>query len=183
MLPTVKHRRYQRGWVEIEGAKGQKQYVGRWRADDGSKPKIVLGYVSEMTLTEARARIEAHVRGMGSRPTSAVHITFKDYWTLNFRPRRKVRWSEPTEAGYDQKRVLAKLQKNLELGVPLTFQVLRRSHATRNQKTPKDTQAHLGHKTLAMTLGTYAQAIPDSVREMVERDERETLASKAPADR
>ena len=65
--------------------------------------------------------------------------------------------------------------------MPLTFQVLRRSHATRNQKTPKDTQAHLGHKTLSMTLETYAQVIPDSVREMVERDERETLAAKPPA--
>jgi len=31
-----------------------------------------------------------------------------------------------------------------------------------------------------MTLGTYAQAIPDSVREMVEREERETLEQKAP---
>jgi len=372
LLPPAKRRRYQRGWVETEGAKGRKQYVGRWRASDGSKPKVVLGYVSEMSLSDARTRIEAHVRGLGSRPASAVHITFKDYWTLNFKPRRKVRWSEPTEAGYDQymsaylsptfgdvriadiepqqiaaffdklrkdhsrsvvqkvwtlfrsiledavdddiigknpmrrvpmpktklpkrpvleteivpkvlkavesqprnsailhigifcamrpsevfglrwksfvgdhfvirdsawkgklledqakigerrvfippatraailrwrekckhtgpedlmfaskkgnpliadnfrKRVLVKVQQDLELNVPLTFQVLRRSHATRNQKTPKDAQAHLGHKTMTMTLGTYAQAIPDSVREMVERDERETLEQKDP---
>jgi integrase len=371
-IPAVKRRRYQRGWVETEGARGRKQYVGRWRAQDGSKPKMVLGYVSEMSLSEARTRIEAHVRGLGSRPTSAAHITFKDYWTLHFKPRRKVRWSEPTEEGYDQymnaylsadfgnvrvadidpqqiaaffdklrknhsrsvvqkvwtlfrailedavdydfigknpmrrvpipktklpkkpvletqlvpkvlkrvesdarnsailhigifcamrpsevfglrwksfrgdhfvirdsawkgklledqakagersvfippvtraailrwrdrskntgpedlmfaskkrnpliadnfrKRVLAKVQKELELGVPLTFQVLRRSHATRNQKTPKDAQAHLGHKTLSMTLGTYAQVIPDSVREMVERDEREALGQENP---
>jgi integrase len=368
--PPVRRRRYQRGWVETEGAKGRKQYVGRWRADDGSKPKIVLGYVSEMSLSEARTRVEAHVRGLGSRSASAGHITFRDYWTLSFKPRRRVRWSEPTEAGYDQymnayllptfgevrirdiepqhiatlfdklrkdhtrsvvqkvwtslrsifedavdddiigknpmrrvpmpktklpkrptlepklvpkvlnaveghrrnsailhigifcamrpsevfglrwssflndcfvirdsawkgrlledeakgeerrvfippatreailrwrevckytkpgdlmfaskkgnpliadnfrKRVLAKLQDDLKLGVPLTFQVLRRSHATRNQKTPKDSQAHMGHKTLTMTLGTYAQAIPDSVREMVERDERETLEQR-----
>ena len=371
MPPMVKRRRYQRGWVETEGAKGRKQYVGRWRADDGSKPKIVLGYVSEMSLSEARTRIEAHVRGLGSRPASADHVTFRDYWTLSFKPRRRVRWSEPTEAGYDQymnayllptfgdvrirdieaqhvaalfdklcrdhtrsvvqkvwtllrailedavddivgknpmrrvpmpktkfpkkpaletelvpkilkavegeprnsailhigifcamrpravfglrwnlffgdhfvirdsawkgklledhkvgerrvfippatraailrwreackhakpgdlmfaskkgnpliadnfrKRVLAKLQEDLKLDMPLTFQVLRRSHATRNQKTPKDAQAHLGHKTLAMTLGIYAQAIPESVREMVERDERETLEQKDPA--
>ena len=367
-----KRRRYQRGWVETEGARGRKQYVGRWRANDGSKPKLVLGFVSEMSLSEARTRIEAHVRGLGSRPVSAAHVTFQDYWTLNFKPRRKVRWSEPTEAGYDQylsaylsptfgdvrmadiepqqiatffdklrkkhsrsvvqkvwtlfrfiledavdddiigknpmrrvsmpktklpnkpvletelvpkvlkamegqprnsailhigifcamrpsevfglrwksfigdhfvirdtawkgklledeakvaerrvfippatrkaiqrwrekckhtgpedlmfaskkgnpliadnfrKRVLAKVQQDLELNVPLTFQVLRRSHATRNQKTPKDAQAHLGHKTMTMTLGTYAQAIPESVREMVERDEQETLAQKDP---
>jgi hypothetical protein len=102
MPPMVKRRRYQRGWVETEGAKGRKQYVGRWRADDGSKPKIVVGYVSEMSLSEARTRIEAHVRGLGSRPTSADHVTFRDYWTLSFKPRRRVRWSEPTEAGYDQ---------------------------------------------------------------------------------
>lgn len=88
----------------------------------------------------------------------------------------------PLIADNFRKRVLAKLQKDLGLTVPLTFQVLRRSHATRNQKTPKDAQAHLGHKTMAMTLGTYAQAIPDSVREMVERDERETLASQDPAE-
>ena len=86
----------------------------------------------------------------------------------------------PLIADNFRKRVLARVQKELELGVPLTFQVLRRSHATRNQKTPKDAQAHLGHKTLSMTLGTYAQVIPDSVREMVERDEREALGQENP---
>ena len=84
----------------------------------------------------------------------------------------------PLIADNFRKRLLAKIQQDLGLNVPLTFQVLRRSHATRNQKTPKDAQAHLGHKTMTMTLGTYAQAIPDSVREMVERDERETLEPK-----
>ena len=83
--------------------------------------------------------------------------------------------SNPLTADNFRKRVLAPLEKELKLTVPLTFQVLRRSHATRNQKTPKDTQAHLGHKTLTMTLGTYAQVIPESVRKMVERDERTTL--------
>ena len=77
--------------------------------------------------------------------------------------------------------MLAKLQEDLKLDVPLTFQVLRRSHAMRNQKTPKDVQAHLGRKTLAMAIGTYAQAIPESVRELVERDERETLEQQDPA--
>ena len=364
---ATRSRRYQRGWVETQGAKGRKQFVGRWRTDDGAKPKLVLGYCSEMSLSEARVRLEAHVRGMGSRPTSATQITFRNYWLLNFAPRRKVRWSEPTERGYEQymdaylfpafgevrladiepqqiaaffdhlrknharsvvqkawtllrsiiedavdddilgknpmrrvpmpktklpqrptldtelvpkvlkavenaprnsailhigifcamrpaelfglhwhslcgdhfvirdsawkgklledqakvgerrvfvppatraailrwheeckdnqpddlmfaskkgnplfadnfrKRVLMLLEKQLNLTVPLTFQVLRRSHATRNQKTPKDAQAHLGHKTLSMTLGTYAQVIPESVRRMVERDERKTL--------
>jgi integrase len=363
--PASKRRRYQRGWVETEGAKGQKQYVGRWRAEDGSKPKIVLGYVSEMSLTEARTLIEAHVRGLGNRPTAAVHITFQDYWTLNFKPRRKVRWSQATEAGYERyintylspafggvrlaeiepqriaaffdklranharsvvrkvwtllhsiledavdddiirkdpmrrvpspktrlpykpvldrnlvpkvlkavehsqrdsailhigafcamrpaevfglrwssffddhfvvrhsawegklledqakvderrvfippktraailrwrqasksslpadlmfpsekgtpisahnyrNRVLVPLAEKLGLTVPLTFQVLRRSHATRNQKTPKDAQAHLGHRSIVTTMNIYAQEIPASVKRMVARDERQ----------
>ena len=55
-----------------------------------------------MSLSDARMKIEAHVRGLGSRPVAAAHVTFKEYWTLHFKPRRKVRWSEPTEAGYDQ---------------------------------------------------------------------------------
>jgi integrase len=371
--PTAKRRRYQRGWVEVEGAKGRKQYVGRWRADDGSKPKIVLGYVAEMSLTEARARIEAHVRGLGSRPASAAHITFRDYWILNFKPRRKIRWSEPTEAGYDRymnsyllpvfgnlrladiepqyiaafldqmrkndyarsvvlkvwtllgavledavdddmigknpmrrvpmpktrlpfrpvldsqlvpkvlkavadtprdsailhigvfcamrpsevfglrwssfqgdhflirnsawegklledtaktgerrvfvppatraaitrwrercknispdalmfpskkgtpisthnfrNRVLAPLAEKVELTVPLTFQVLRRSHATRNQRTPRDAQSHLGHKSIVTTMNVYAQEIPESVKRMVEQDEAAILTGKKP---
>ena len=32
---------------------------------------------------------------------------------------------------------------------------------------------HLGHETLSMTLGTYAQVMPESVRKMVEPDERQ----------
>lgn len=58
---SVNRRRYQRGWVETQGAKGRKVYVGRWREEDGSKPKLVLGYCSEMSLSGARAKIEAHV--------------------------------------------------------------------------------------------------------------------------
>jgi integrase len=366
-------RRYQRGWVEVEGAKGRKKYVGRWREEDGSKPKVALGYCSEMTLSEARSRIEAHVREIGSRPVSAAHITFREYWTLNFKPRRKLRWSEPTEAGYHQymhtyllpafgnvrladiepqhiatfldkmrkndyarsvvlkawtllgailedacdgevipknpmrrvpmpktklpykpvletelvpkvlnlvaesprdsallhigvfcamrpsevfglrwsslrgdhfvirnsawkgkllpdqakdaerrvfippatraaimrwhetcqsklpddlmfpskkgtpisshnyrNRVLVPLAKKLELTVPLTFQVLRRSHATRNQRRAKDAQLHLGHRSILTTMNVYAQEIPESVKQMVEQDETTILAEKKP---
>jgi len=344
--------------------------VGRYRTQDGKCPKVALGLVSEMTLSEARAKIETRVRQLGSRPMSAAHVTFTEYWKQEYVPRRRVRWSEPTERGYEmymnaylfpafgnvwltdidaqhiaiffdklrrdhersvvlkvwtllravledatdadillknpmrrvpmpktklpqkptldqdlvptvlkaieesenpvrdsailhigtfcamrpaeifglcwasfrddhfvirdsawkgkllpdqakgeerrvfipsatrtsilrwrkvcrgnfpddlmfpskkgnpliadnfRKRVLAPLEKDLKLGVPLTFQVLRRSHATRNQKDPKSVQGHLGHKTLTMSLGVYAQEIPEGVREMVERDERETL--------
>jgi integrase len=72
-------------------------------------------------------------------------------------------------------RVLVPLAEKLELTVPLTFQVLRRSHATRNQRTPKDTQAHLGHRSIVTTMNVYTQEIPASVMRVVERDERQTL--------
>ncbi len=42
----------------------------------------------------------------------------------------------PLIADNFRKRVLVPLEKQLNLTVPLTFQVLRRSHATRNQKDP-----------------------------------------------
>lgn len=93
--------RWQRGWVEQEGARGRKKYVGRYRAEDGSKPKVQLGYVSELTLTEARTKLEAIVRELGSRPQATLAVTFNDYWTLHFKPHHRVSWGEPTEAGYD----------------------------------------------------------------------------------
>jgi integrase len=92
--------RWQQGWVETEGARGSKCYVGRYRADDGSKPKVKLGFVSEITLTEARSKLEAIVRELGSRPTSSITLLFSDYWTQHYVPRHRVRWGEPTEAGY-----------------------------------------------------------------------------------
>jgi hypothetical protein len=94
-------RQYQRGWVRIEGARGRKRYVGRYRTVDGKCPKVALGLVSEMTLSEARQKIEARVRQLGSRPMSALRVTFKEYWTQQYVPRRRVRWSEPTERGYE----------------------------------------------------------------------------------
>ena len=54
----------------------------------------------------------------------------------------------PISAHNFRNRVLVPLREKLKLEVPLTFQVLRRSHATRNQGTPKDAQAHLGHKSI-----------------------------------
>jgi integrase len=68
-------------------------------------------------------------------------------------------------------RVLVPIREKLGLTVPLTFQVLRRSHATRNQASPKDVQGHLGHASIVTTLGTYAQGIPASVKAMLEADE------------
>jgi integrase len=360
--------RWQRGSVTTEGARGRKQYVGRYRTEDGSQPKVKLGYVSEMTLTEARTKLEAIVREIGNRPQALAALTFSEYWTLHYKPRHRVSWAEPTEAGYDayvrtylaptfgkvrlsdvapayittffekmrrvhsrsvilkcwtllsailedavdddiisrnpmrkvqhpktklpekpvlgpdlirsvleevrenafasavlhvgtfcamrtaevfglrwsafrsdhflirdsawegklledatktgersvfippatraaimrwrkvakfkapddvlfasgagtpmsahnfSNRVLVPVRDKLKLPV-LTFQVLRRSHATRNQATPRDAQAHLGHKQITTTLGIYAQEVPTSVRAMVEADEAAILSA------
>jgi integrase len=73
-------------------------------------------------------------------------------------------------------RVLVPLREQLGLSVPVTFQVLRRSHATRNQATPKDVQGHLGHSSIVTTLGVYSQEIPTSVKAMVEADEGAILS-------
>ena len=361
--------RWQRGSVTTEGARGRKQYVGRYRAEDGSQPKVKLGYVSELTLTGARTKLEAIVREIGNRPQALAGLSFSEYWTLHFKPRHRVSWAEPTAAGYDayvhcyldptfgkvrlsdidapfittffervrrmhsrsvimklwtllnsvledavdddiisknpmrkverpktklpekpvldvdligrvlvevqdkafnsavlhvgtfcamrtaevfglrwsalqgdhfvirdsawegklltdttktgqrsvyippatlaaitrwraeatftapgdilfaseagtpmsahnfSNRVLVPLRDKLKLPA-LTFQVLRRSHATRNQATPLGAQAHLGHANITTTLGIYAQAIPASVKAMVERDEAAILSAR-----
>jgi integrase len=68
----------------------------------------------------------------------------------------------------------------LGITTPVTFQVLRRSCATRNQKngTLKDVQAHLGHSNIATTGNVYMQAIPESVREMVAADVQDVMRTK-----
>ena len=56
------------------------------------------------------------------------------------------------------------------LGIPLvTYQVMRRTFATLVQKcgTIKDAQAMLRHSSPSLTLGTYTQAIPESVKKAV----------------
>jgi site-specific recombinase XerD len=59
----------------------------------------------------------------------------------------------------------------------LTFQVLRRSFATRNQKraSMKDVQEHLRHARIETTGNVCVQAIPESVRSMVEADITDVL--------
>ena len=56
--------------------------------------------------------------------------------------------------------------------------MLRRSHATRNQKRAKDAQMHLGHRSIVTTMNVYAQEIPESVKQMVEEDEALVLKAK-----
>jgi integrase len=82
----------------------------------------------------------------------------------------------PMDAHNFNNRVMAPLRDKLKLPV-LTFQVLRRSHATRNQATPRDAQAHLGHKQITTTLGIYAQEVPATVKAMVEADETAILSA------
>ena len=74
-------------------------------------------------------------------------------------------------------RVLEPLREKLKLSTPLTFQVLRRSFATRSQEHVKSLQSHLGHANVTTTLGVYVQQIDGAVRQMVGRDERQILSA------
>lgn len=57
----------------------------------------------------------------------------------------------------------------LQIGVPVNFQVLRRTFATNAQGhgNAKDVQTHLRHTDIATTLGVYTQPINESVRRLV----------------
>lgn len=55
---------------------------------------------------------------------------------------------------------------------PITFQVLRRSAATRNQKhgTMKDVQQLMRNSSIETTAEVYMQPIPESFKQMIETD-------------
>jgi len=57
----------------------------------------------------------------------------------------------------------------LKISGPVNFQVLRRTFATNAQVfgSPKDVQTHLRHSDIATTLNEYTQAVPESVRRLV----------------
>ena len=61
-------------------------------------------------------------------------------------------------------RNLQPVGKNLGIPTPLTFQVLRRSFATHNQKHLKNVQAHLGHESTGTTADLYVVEVPEEVR-------------------
>jgi integrase len=69
--------------------------------------------------------------------------------------------------------------ESLGITVPMTFQVLRRSCATRNQKhgSLKDVQSHLRHGNIGTTGDVYMMEIPDSVAKMVELDVADVLGT------
>jgi integrase len=78
--------------------------------------------------------------------------------------RRSVGFWNPANFRY---RVLKPLQEALELP-KLTFQVLRRTIATRAQKlgSVKDVQSHLRHSRADTTANEYMQELPESVQQM-----------------
>lgn len=68
----------------------------------------------------------------------------------------------------------------LNIADRVTFQILRRSFATRNQKrgTMKDVQTHLRHSSIETTADVYMQAIPASVAAMLEADAKDVLGKR-----
>jgi integrase len=85
----------------------------------------------------------------------------------------------PLRGGNFLKRRIKPIAERLGIDSRLvTFQVLRRSFATRNQKrgSMKDVQEHLRHARIETTGNVYMQAIPESVRNMVDADIAEVLA-------
>jgi integrase len=77
-------------------------------------------------------------------------------------------------------RNLQPIGKTLGIRTPLTFQVLRRTFATHNQKQLKNVQAHLGHQSTGTTADLYVVEIPEEVRRTQERyaAEIEALAKR-----
>jgi integrase len=73
----------------------------------------------------------------------------------------------------------------LGITVPVCFQVMRRTFATNAQGhgNAKDVQAHLRHTDIATTLGIYTQAIPESVRKLVNDVAEDVLTAKKPEPR
>jgi integrase len=64
-----------------------------------------------------------------------------------------------------------RIAKQLDIAVPVTFQVLRRSFATRHRNELKDAQDVLGHANYATTTANvYAQSVAESVIAMLEED-------------
>jgi len=65
--------------------------------------------------------------------------------------------------------------------VPVTFQILRRTFATNAQGgNPKDVQAHLRHAAIGTTMNVYTQAIPESVRRLVNAVADDVMTSEKP---
>jgi integrase len=102
-----------------------------------------------------------------------------DGWKLQAKPQSEDDLMFPSQAGtpltarnFLQRRIYPIVRR---LGINphlVTFQVLRRSCATRNQHhgSMKDVQTHLRHARIETTGNTYMQPVTKSVRQMVEDD-------------
>jgi integrase len=75
------------------------------------------------------------------------------------------------------------IAERLKITVPVNFQVLRRTFATNAQGygNPKDVQAHLRHTDIATTMDVYTQAIPESVRKLVNSVAHDVMTAERPA--
>jgi integrase len=71
------------------------------------------------------------------------------------------------------------LAKTLGIGA-VNFQILRRTFATNAQGygNPKDVQSHLRHSDIATTMDVYTQAIPESVRKLVNAVADDVMSAK-----
>jgi integrase len=87
------------------------------------------------------------------------------------------RGGRPLWGGVWLEKHVQRVAKSLGIQIPVTFQVLRRSCATRNQRhgSLKDVQSHLGHASIETTGNIYMMPLQDSVARMVELDELEVL--------
>jgi integrase len=66
-----------------------------------------------------------------------------------------------------QKRIQP-LAREIGIKSPVTFQVLRRSFATWNQKSLKAAQGVLGHSSIDVTANVYAQEVPEDMAHLVD---------------
>lgn len=85
----------------------------------------------------------------------------------------------PMWAGVFLQKRIQPIAKTLGITVPVTFQMLRRSCTTRNQKNGslKDVQVHMGHGSIETTGNVYMMEIPDSVAQMVALDVTDVMGS------
>jgi integrase len=107
-----------------------------------------------------------------------------DAWRIATNPQSEEALLFPSRAGtpmtsrnFFQRRIHP-IAKSLGIDPHLvTFQVLRRSCATRNQKrgSMKDVQEHLRHARIETTGNVYVQPVAESVKHMVEADVADVL--------
>lgn len=87
----------------------------------------------------------------------------------------------PLEARHFMRDFVRPTLKRIGVTQAVTFQILRRSAATRNQQhgTMKDVQELLRHSSIETTANVYMQAIPESVKQMIEMDVADVMAIEA----